>query len=304
MQTIEYKGWQNNWRLSNGKVELVITTEVGPRVIFYGPAGGPNAFKNYEEQMGKRGEKSWQIRGGHRLWIAPEHAQLTYYPDNAAVKAEPMGKLGVRLTPPPETRIGFQKQLDITLDPVSSRVRLVHRLKNIGSKQQRIAPWAVTVMAAGGFAIIPQPLPLPHGPKGWLPNRSLALWGYTDLRDPRYFLGVKFFTLRQDAAQGATKIGLAHREKWVGYLRDGLLFVKSFGFDSDAVYPDNGVNFETFTNEDMLELESLGPLVTLARGRSVEHVEEWYLFRDLPDIAPHDEAALEEALAPILPQIR
>ena len=42
--------------------------------------------------------------------------------------------------------------------------------------------------------------------------------------------------------------------------------------------PDNGCNFETFTNSDMLELESLGPPTTLAPGASVTHREDWYLF--------------------------
>ena len=32
-----------------------------------------------------------------------------------------------------------------------------------------------------------------------------------------------------------------------------------------------------FTNARMLELESLGPLATLAPGASVEHLEQWEL---------------------------
>ena len=39
-------------------------------------------------------------------------------------------------------------------------------------------------------------------------------------------------------------------------------------FDAAATYPDLGCNFETFTNEEILEIESLGPLVTLARPRN------------------------------------
>ena len=62
--------------------------------------------------------------------------------------------------------------------------------------------------------------------------------------------------------------------------RDGALladFVKRFGYEEGKNYPDNGVNFETFTNEDMLEMESLGPMTRLPAGEVVEHTERWEL---------------------------
>ncbi|MBI2681246.1 MAG: hypothetical protein HYX25_09610, partial [Candidatus Solibacter usitatus] len=31
-----YKGWPNSYRVSNGEVELVITSDIGPRVMRYG----------------------------------------------------------------------------------------------------------------------------------------------------------------------------------------------------------------------------------------------------------------------------
>jgi len=35
VDVIEYRGWKNNLRLTNGDVELVVTLDVGPRVISY-----------------------------------------------------------------------------------------------------------------------------------------------------------------------------------------------------------------------------------------------------------------------------
>src|ERR1039458_5860002 len=69
---IDYRGWANSWRMSNGEVEVVVTGDVGPRVMRYGFAGGQNFFKELARQMGKTGEATWQPRGGHRVWIAPE----------------------------------------------------------------------------------------------------------------------------------------------------------------------------------------------------------------------------------------
>ena len=302
MQNVEYKGWKNNIKLSNGEVDLIATLEVGPRIIFFGPPGGDNVFKNYDEMMGKSGEKDWKIRGGHRLWVAPENMDITYCPDNGPVDWKPIGKNGVRLTPKPETAVGFQKQLDIVLDAKAAHVRITHRIENIGGKTVHMAPWAVSVMAPGGFAIIPQPKPIPH-PQGLLPNRQLVLWPFTNLQDGRYYLGVNYFALSQDNSKGPTKIGLVNQQKSAAYLRGGLLFVKTFPYQQDKPYVDKGANFETFANKDMLELESVGPLVKLAPGQKVEHVEDWYLFTGLPALKPNHEAEIEETILPKIKSI-
>jgi hypothetical protein len=68
----EFAGWTDNLRLANDQVEVVILREVDPRIISLRPLNGRNGFKIVAEQSGKSGEGTWQIRGGHRLWTAPE----------------------------------------------------------------------------------------------------------------------------------------------------------------------------------------------------------------------------------------
>ena len=85
IQKINYQGWANSWQVTNGEVELVVTGDVGPRVMRYGFAGGQNFFKEFAGQMGKTGEAVWQPRGGHRVWIAPEDIVKSYAPDNDPV---------------------------------------------------------------------------------------------------------------------------------------------------------------------------------------------------------------------------
>jgi len=67
-------------------------------------------------------------------------------------------------------------------------------------------------------------------------------------------------------------------------------------------YPGMGCNTELFTNADMLEVESLGPLVALAPGKKVEHVEDWYLLAGVPPIA--NEAAVDKHVRPLLRKSR
>jgi hypothetical protein len=303
VETTEYKGWKHNLRLSNGDAELIVTLDVGPRVISYRLTGGKNVFKEYKDQLGKSGEKDWQIRGGHRLWVGPEDRTRTYFPDNGRVSyREEKGK--VRFTPAREKQYGIQKELVLTLADKGSAVTVLHRITNTGKLPARLAPWALSVMDAGGVEVIPLPPKKPHpGPpekaasdKDYAPNQTLVLWPFFDFKDPRWTFGSKYITLRQDARKGPTKIGLAHQLGWVGYLNNGTLFVKRFGYRKGKKYPDNGVNFETFTNEDMLEIESLGPLTMLAPGKTVEHTETWELIGGVTGFT--NEAGIDKNILP------
>jgi hypothetical protein len=286
VEKVEYRGWKNNLKLSNGDVELIVTLDVGPRVISYRLANGKNVFKEYDDQMGKTGEPEWMIRGGHRLWVSPEDPKRTYFADNAPVAHQPAGPNAVRFLPPPETPYGLQKEMEIRLAPKGSEVTVIHRVTNIGRQPTDFAVWALSVMAPGGQELIPLPPKGKHpgsaanakSPADFAPNQVLALWPFTDLKDPRLDLGSEFITLTQDVkAKGPTKLGLLHKMHAVGYHNGDTLFVKHFTAVPNALYPDNGVNYETFTNEDMLEMESLGPLYRVEPNRVVEHTERWEL---------------------------
>lgn len=283
ISSIEFGGWKNNLKLENDQVELIVTLDVGPRIISLSAKGGRNIFKNYEEQLGQTGEPDWQIRGGHRLWAAPESKDITYVPDNVPVHYEFQGRDGVTLHSRGAAPGFLDKELSVRLDPDSSRVEVRHRLVNAGKQEIETASWGLTVMAPGAVEYIPQPPLGEHSPDSLLPNRHMVLWAYTDLSDPRWSLGSRFIRLRQDAQGKPTKLGLRHREKWAAVSIDGTLFIKTVPENPQADYPDFGCNFETFTNEDMLEIETLGPLRRLAPGEAVEHTEVWGLW---PDVKP------------------
>jgi hypothetical protein len=303
VEKVAYQGWQNNLRVSNGQAELILTLDVGPRIISYRLADGKNVFKNYPDQMGGSGEKEWMIRGGHRLWVGPEDLTRTYALDNRPIKYEETNGT-VRLIPPPDSEYGIQKEIDVSLSPSGSKVTVLHRLTNVGAEPTELAPWVLTVMGPGGIEIIPLPPKRPHpgppknarSPKDFAANQFMTIWPFFDFGDSRWHFGSRFITLHQDASKGPTKIGLAHQLGWVGYLNQGTLFVKRFGYEEGKTYPDNGVNFETFTNQDMLEMESLGPLTRLAPGKSVEHTEHWELINDIGPI--RNERDIENNIVP------
>jgi hypothetical protein len=306
VEVIEYRGWKNNLRLANDDAELVVTLDVGPRVISYRLNGGVNVMKNYASMMGGTNEPEWQIRGGHRFWLAPEDLTRTYFADNRPVKWEQIGPHAARFTPPPETEYGVQKVMELKLAARGTRVEVTLRVLNIGSTPTDLAPWGPTVMAPGGVEIIPLPPKRNHpghvtnakSPADYGPNQELILWPYFDFADTRWTFGSRYAFLRQDVSKGPTKIGLAHREGWVAYLNSGVLFVKRFDYREGAVYPDWGTRYQTFSNEDMLEMETVGELVTLQPGQSAELVESWELHGGVPSVAT--EADVERVILPLL----
>jgi hypothetical protein len=263
-------------------------------------------MKNYDEMMGGTGEKEWQIRGGHRFWLAPEDLTRTYFADNRPVKWEKVGTHAARLTPSPEEEYGVQKELVLRLAEKGTKVTVTHKVTNIGKEPTELAPWGPTVMAPGGVEVIPLPPKRPHpghpknarSPADYAPNQELILWPFFDFTDTRWSFGSKYVFLRQDAKKGPTKIGLAHREGWVGYVNGGTLFVKRFDYNENAVYPDLGTRYQTFSNEDMLEMETVGELVTLKPGESAELIEQWELFGNVPDV--RTETDVDRHVLPLL----
>lgn len=299
-EKISALGWQNVARLWNGSAELLMTLDVGPRVLSYKLADGENVLRIYPDQSGGSGEREFNVRGGHRVWVSPENDR-TYVPDNGPVEFELTQPGSVRADTPADEKWGIRKRMTLSLSATGSSVMVEHLAINEGRQPAKIATWGLTIMSPGGWQIIPQPPLGVHG-KEFLPNRVIVPWTYTDLSDERWRIGRKFWTLTPKADAPPTKMGFAHRERWVAYLVGKTLFLKGFDHEDGAEYPDLGCNYETFSKGDFIELESLSPLRTLAPGQSVSHTETWHLFGDIQPPNPLDEKALEQWLQPYLDQ--
>jgi hypothetical protein len=297
LETIEYKGW-NCVRLANEKIEVVVTLDVGPRIIRCGFLNGPNFFKEYSDTLGVKSGDEWNIFGGHRLWHAPENDPRTYAPDNAPIEWEEVEN-GARFMQPVEATTGIQKEIEVRLPDDEARVEVEHFLTNKGVWPVELAPWALSVMDVGGVAIIPLP---PRGthPEELLPTSSITIWPFTHMNDERWTWGEKYILLRQnEQAPTPQKIGVRVPDGWAAYANNNQLFVKTFDYYEDETYPDFGSVVETFTNHEMLELETLAPTTKLEPGDSDFHLETWHLFDGVS--TPQNEAEVEEH---VLPQVR
>lgn len=295
MEETTYKEFKKCYRLTNGVVDLVVTASVGPRIIRYGFVDGQNLFGEVPDVSVEVGKDQWHIYGGHRLWHSPEANPRTYAPDNSPVTTEVRGNT-LHLIQATEPTTGIRKEMEVTLFEENNHVRVIHRLTNQGLWPVKLSVWALSVMNVEGTAIVPQP----QGDReSLLPNWRMTIWPYTSLADPRVAWGSKFITLKQDPRNAARfKIGLSDREGWVGYVLKDQLFIKRFRHEEGAEYPDWGCSLEVFTNDRILEVESLSPLTTLDPGGEVEHTEDWYLFDQVKVTA--EESSIEQNVVPLV----
>lgn len=274
--TVSYAGWEECIRISNGVVELVATTVVGPRIVHFGFVDGGNELFVLDDDAGQTGGEEWHLYGGHRLWHAPEDDTRTTVPDNEPIEYE-LTEDGCILTQPTEAATGMRKEVVVSMAPDEPMVEVTHRLSNEGVWPVEFAPWAITVVEPGGTAIVP----LPAGDQEQLlPDKSLTLWPYTSPGDDRLAWLDEHLLVHQGDGE-KLKIGASGNAGWTAYVNDGHALVKAFDWEPDATYPDMGSAVEVFTLPFMLELETLAPMRSIEPGETAEHVESWTLLDDV-----------------------
>lgn len=303
VETVTYSHYGKCARILNGRVEALITLDLGPRIIRYGFVDGPNMLGELgPEDLVETALGQWRPWGGHRLWHAPESMPRSYSPDNSPPESVESKDLAVTVIQEVEPATRIRKQMRVVLSESGSRLQVVHTLTNTSLWPVELAPWALTIVRPNGTTILPQEPFRPHT-ECLLPARPLVLWSYTDLSDPRWTFGRRYLLLRSDPDMDTPqKIGAANRQGWAAYLCEKQLFVKRFAFFPDALYPDFGCNFETFTRGGFMEVETLGPLVVLEPDESVSHTEHWYLFDGVD--AGNSEESLHEAIAPLVAETK
>ncbi len=259
--------------LLNESLRFEIARSIGPRILGLSFMNGPNLLADLPEVTALRPDgKAYHFHGGHRLWLSPEDAILSYDLEDGPVAIVPVEN-GLRIVRPADAESGIEKSIQVDLPDDTPRGIITHQLKNCGPKPVRYAAWAITQFRTGGTAI----LPMNAADTGFLPNRNLALWPYSDPGNHNFQLGQRYILVNA-AMQTPFKIGIANPAGWLAYWVDGVLFVKYAHYDTQAAYPDLGSSSECYCNSQFLELETLGPLQEIQPGDSVRHVETWQLF--------------------------
>ncbi len=268
--------------LENKVIKLLVTQSMGPRILSLRFLGSENIMAELPDALlDCPGTGQFHVHGGHRLWHSPEEPARTYLPDDAPVQVT-SAENGYLFTQDVESKTGLQKSLEIHLVGNAPQVVITHSLSNKGLWPVTCAPWAITQLKPGGMAILPQGCE----DTGVLPNRSLALWPYTNMADPNVQWGRNYIILKAGMAT-PFKVGFPNPRGWLAYWLNGILFVKRANYEPQSAYFDFGSSSECYCNGHFIELETLAPIASIDPGMSVTHSEIWELHSDIE--CPYDE---------------
>jgi hypothetical protein len=288
-------------RISNGIIDVVVTIDVGPRIVRFGYVAEANILYNdlerkyvnntppIAERYGK--DAVFCCYGGHRVWLSPERMPETYYPDNEPVIYGILPE-GVSFTPARQKQNDLQLSFEVIMGEEATDIMIVHSAKNFSKEKQALSLCAVTLLAGGGLEIIPQNQ---DNKNPFLPNRTISAWPYTNMTDKRMFLGNKFLTIQHDKSnEQALKIGVNNVSGWAAYVNGGYALIKHYVHDTPAIYPDFGCSYETSLSKDYVEMNSLSPIYGIEQGKAIRHVENLSIHKT-PDFSASldDEDAIE-----------
>lgn len=256
-------------RLHDGGVTVMVTTSVGPRVL--GLAAGEGNVMAVLPGAGLERPDGVRVAfiGGHRLWAAPEIPERTYQSDDRPCAVTEVDG-GVRVEAPTDGA-GLAKRLSVRRDEAGWTID--HEIGNASGRAVTVAAWAITQLRPGGTATLPLP---PRGP-GPQADRTLVLWPYTDLADPRVQVERGAVSIRSAPGGPPLKLGVAPGDGTLSYRIGDEVFEKGIDVDPEATYADRGAALQVYLCDDFCELETLGPLRTLEPGETVTHRERWTL---------------------------
>ena len=301
-----YKKYGKCLSISNGSIEALVTLEVGPRIISFSFVGQDNILFSEREEFEQMGGKEfdehyykgaqWENYGGHRLWIAPESLPETYYPDNLPVEYTIDGN-SVLFKQKPQKENGIEISIEVIMDNKKPEMSVKHYGKNISDGQKEFALWPITVMDKGGIEIIP----LNCDDTGLLPNRNITFWPYTNINDPRFYICNKYITLSQDASNSnAFKIGVDCHSGIGYYVIGDNVFCKEYTHAIGGNYPDYSASYESYTNETILEFETLSTIHNVNPSETITHSEKWKLYSKPCELDPKNEESISKFISSLV----
>lgn len=272
IEKINYGAWSEAYRCTAGNAELIVVTQIGPRILSLRVGNGPNIL--FEDDGGiTRGD--WRLYGGHRFWISPESEEC-YLPDNDPCSIEMCGDCAngcLKISQKPMLS-GLQRILEIgSFNDTGFTIR--HHIKNTGVMLASGAAWALTCVIPEGKVVAPWYA----GSKNWSTNR-VQFWSAwaghgSNLASKQWGLFNDHFVIDPTGEEG--KAGLYSEAGLIALLRPDCTFVKTYDPIPEAIYPDGGCNIELYTCGSFVEMETLGPVYTLYPGQSYFHTENWVI---------------------------
>lgn len=292
-QIAAYKTLGRALRLTGAELELVVTLDVGPRIMHASLRGGPNMFADdcpLKEELPDG--TTFAYYGGHRVWHSPEAFPRSYVSDSHPLASCELYDDGILMVQHEEPWTHIVKSVEVRFGESSVTVKSC--LTNNGAWPIEMAVWSLFLGAPNGRLF----LPVVQRDAGLLPNKHYVTWSYSRLDDPRVHWGRRYVVLDHDGTDStAFKLGYANEAGWMAYVANGCCLVKTFAHEREAPYPDGGCSCEAYTAGWGMDIESLSPLQIVRPGGTISHEEQWSVF-PCPSRPSRDDDEIDVVLEP------
>ncbi|MER3373098.1 MAG: DUF4380 domain-containing protein [Allomuricauda sp.] len=252
----------NQFKLKVSDLEMEIDANSGAKITSFKIGG-------HETIAGKEIHPFFY---GSTLWLAPEgkwkgHGSL----DRGIYVEQSKSSDVLSLVSEADAERGFQFTKKFMANQDTS-ITIKYSIKNIAEVSQGVAAWEVTRVPTGGLAFMPKrdETDLPR------PNNVYPLPNTQDK------IGMIWYPHDSDTSS-PQKLFMEGGAGWMAYVKEGILFAKSFPIvDRDEFAPGES-NIELYVNKEKtyVELENQGPYENLQRGESLTYEVKWYV-RELP----------------------
>lgn len=256
--------------VSNEKIEVIITTSVGPCILSFKENGKENVLVNTPDLILKTPSgMTCPIYGGHRLWVAPETYETTYFPDNQPLEiSKSLNEVTLKQK---DYGQPFLKSMSIKLQ--DKKVYLEHKITNLLPQKIACACWTITMFQPNGIAKIPMLNKL-KDEAGLQPTQQINLWNYTNIGSNSIQLSKNEIQVKANLKEGNLKIGTPESTGIITYQLENQLFTKSFDANYEATF-DKMSKAEIYCCPNYIELEAIGEKHELKPNESATFSEFW-----------------------------
>jgi hypothetical protein len=258
-------------------LRLVIATDFGPRIAFFGKPGDENLLL---WAPGKHFRNKWELTGGHRVWVTrplADECEETYLLDNEQCEVVRTGS-GWVVTAPPHPVNNTRRGVSITLIE-ENKIEVDNFMINNGDMLYSGGVWGLTCTVPGKDT--QYGIPLSNG-SSW-DFCKIVMFGRWDGHTGGF--NDDQFTFKDDimliSPKGRENKRMIMSEKGIFAMRDvarDILFAKKTEFIRTGRYP-HECNLAAYVGPDnfMVEMESMGCESTVRPGESIHNKEMWVL---------------------------
>lgn len=291
----DYRGWEHSLVVEATDVEVrfVVAPAVGGRIVEY-------SLNEQNILWSPPGIDGVTLATSPKGFATPGH-QVDIGPELRGIPRHLLLWLGqytgdaprddtVRVVSAPDTSVGVQLSKEITMEPETGALGIVHRMKNIATTNVAYCLWDRTLCEGGGFALVPLNRKSQFAAK-WALKRKNESRGFYDGDTPGHpNVKVSGNLLVAKCDGPPSKLGADSDAGWIAYTRGKTLFVKYYPYSPKGPYTDGGCSVQLYFDEGRAELEPLSPEINLKPGESYEMPEKWVLIELEEAVTTHEQA--------------